>query len=163
MLQNAIVNWWANGPINLPPTACPSAPNGETQAAAVVVAANDWSTLYNYALLVTIVIVLLGVLATYYTRSMGARFTRRWWLALLLTAATASVASLIVLSEPGVQTFGCEYGERTTNIPFPDALSRTLVSLVQSLLLFFIGSFLLTRLVRIGRWQPWFNNSRYPF
>ena len=61
-----------------------------------------------------------------------------------------------------VQTFGCEFGERMTHVPFAPAIMRSTVALAQGLVWFFIWSLLLTRLVRIGRWQPFYNNSRYP-
>jgi hypothetical protein len=163
MLPNGLLNWWAAYPdITVPPTVCATSPDGQVQAANAVIAQADWEGLFTSAAISTVLVALLAVLLTYYTRKMGDRFASRWRWSLLVTALLSAVIAYLVISLPEVHTFGCEFGDRTTNIPVAEALMRSSVAFFQGVLWFLIWSLLLTRLVRIGRWQPWYNNSRYP-
>ena len=161
-MQSTALNWWASSEVQLPSTVCPASPSGELQTLGASVAATDWSALSNYASLGTLILVLLAVWLTYRTSAMGAQFARRWWFAFVLTALAALPLSFVIVMWPQVSTFGCQFGTSTVHVPFVAALERSTVSFVQSLILFLVGSFLLTRIVRVGRWQPYFNNSRYP-
>jgi hypothetical protein len=161
--MNALLNWWASYPsITVPPTECARSPEGTVQAANAVIAQADWHGLFTSAFVATMLIALAAVLVTYWTRKMGDRFAARWRWSLLGTALVSAVATYFILTVPEVQTFGCEFGERMTHVPFAPAMMRSTVALAQGLVWFFVWSLLLTRLVRIGRWQPFYNNSRYP-
>jgi hypothetical protein len=61
-----------------------------------------------------------------------------------------------------VGTSGCEFGDVTTRIPLTAALSRTTVALVQSGVLFFLLSWLVTRLARVAGRPGWVNNAHFP-
>jgi hypothetical protein len=82
---------------------------------------------------------------------------------LLATALVSGLVCVLLLSMVRVQTFGCQFGEQMTNIPFVNVLNRSTVAFAQTLLFFFIFSILLTRIARITRHQPWYDHSRYPF
>lgn len=164
MNRRTIVNWWANyAEIPIPSTSCPVSPNGELQSAPAFVLEADWLSLFNTAFWTTAGVALVLVFLTYYTRRMGARFTPRWWLGLLSTALIAGIATYFIVTGPLVNTFGCQYGDIRTHIPTAPALSRSLVAATQAPIWFLFWSFLLTRVVRVGRWQPFHNNSRFPF
>jgi hypothetical protein len=94
---------------------------------------------------------------------MGDRFWRRWWQFLGITAVLSFAASLIWVRSASVHTEGCEFGDVLTQIPMSYALNRASVSLVQSILLFVLISWLLTLIARVTRRQVWYNNSRIPF
>lgn len=163
MNPNAAVNWWANEAIRLPATTCPASPDGTLQATDAFVLTANQGTVYFYAFLATLVGALVCVVLTYRTRTMGELFARRWWTALAITTFVSGVVCLLVVLGLDVNTFGCEYGNVATRIPVADALERASVALTQGALAFVAFSVVLTRLARLTRRQPWFNNSRYPF
>lgn len=163
MNPNVLLNWWANESITLPASACPAAPGGTPQVTDAFVLSSDQGTVYLAAFVATLVVVMLGVLVTYQTRKLGDLFARRWKISWLVTSLLAAAACTAVVLLMPVTTFGCEYGNVTTRIPTVEALERASVALVQALVGFVAFSLMLTRLSRVTRFQPWFNNSRYPF
>jgi hypothetical protein len=163
-MLNIVLNWWAAvHQIDVPASACPVSPDGTMQGATAVILPQDWFALFNGAFLCAVLIALAGVFITYQTRTMGDAFARRWRRMLLATALVAGLVCLLLLSVVQVQTFGCQFGEQLTNIPFGNVLNRSTVAFAQALLFFLIWSFLLTRIARITRHQPWYDNSWYPF
>jgi hypothetical protein len=164
MTLNSLLHWWAAYPeIRIPASVCPASPEGQIQTAAAVIAPSDWQGLFNVGFWATASIALVAVLLTYWTRSMGERFRPRWWVGLVIAAALAALGCYLVVTSQDVNTVGCEFGETTTQIPATPALVRASVALVQGAIWFVLWSFVLTRAVRVRRWQPFYNNSRFPF
>jgi hypothetical protein len=164
MNAHVFLNWWANyAQIEVAGATCPAGPNGEAQSANAVILEADWVGLFNTAFWVTAVTALMIVVLTYATRVMGARFTYRWWIGLAVASIVASVATFFLVTLPAVNTFGCEHGNLMTHVPTAPALVRATVSLVQAGVWFLVWSLVLTRVVRMARLQPFYNNSRFPF
>ena len=163
MLLNILINWWAAfRQIALPAAVCPASPDGTRQVAGAQVALSDWHTAFLLACAVAALAALLMVLWTYRTRTSGAAFSRRWWWTTFWTSLVTGVVCYVVLVTMPVSTFGCQYGNRTTSIPAMSALLRATVAVAQTWVFFFVWSFILTRVARATRLQPYYNNSRYP-
>ncbi|HKG95383.1 MAG TPA: hypothetical protein VKA84_25915 [Gemmatimonadaceae bacterium] len=157
-------NWWASrDQISIPASICPASAEGTPQTADAVIASGDWHQAYIVAAFITLAITLAGVLLTYETRVMGDDFKGHWWRRMSVSALLSALVSLVWLAWGAkVGTSGCEFGEVATRIPLLSALNRASVSLVQSGVLFFLMSWLLTRLARVVRRPGWVNNAHYP-
>ena len=161
MLLKFILDWWAAyDQIAVPASVCPVAPNGQAQTANAVL--TDWTGLFIMALAIASLVSLVGAFIAYQTRLMGDQFASRWWKGMVATALVAGGAAFAVLITGSVQTFGCQFGNVTTHLPSGVALNRASVALVQACLFYFIWSLVLTRIARVTRHQPWFNNAWYP-
>ena len=162
-MLNILLNWWAAySQIAIPASACPASPEGQRQVAGAVLVRADWVALFNTALAAAAVIGLLGALAAYQTRLVGDAFASRWRKSLLVTGIVGAILVAALLATSMLATRGCQFGEVETRLPFGPLASRTSVAFFQTMLFFFIWSVVLTRLARLTKHQPWYNNSRYP-
>jgi hypothetical protein len=163
MLLHLLLNWWAAyAQIGIPAAACPASPEGQRQVAGAVIVRAEWLTLFNTAVALAAVVALVAVLVTYRTRQAGDAFAARWRKGLLLAGLVGALVCGAMLATSLLGTRGCQFGEVQTRLPFGPLVSRTTVALVQTMLFFFIWSVVLTRLARLTKRQPWYNNSRYP-
>jgi hypothetical protein len=164
-MGNALVNWWASFPeIPVSSAVCPASASGEAQTAPAVIAVADWQSAFSTAAFITIVVATLMVFLAYETRVIGDQFWKRWWRFLVGTAVIAALASFVWLAWLApVHTDACQFGNVTTRIPLPHAINRSTVALAQAVLLFVLGSWLLTRVARLSKRPTWYNNSQIPF
>ena len=163
MLLHILLNWWAAySQIAIPASACPASPEGQRQMAGAVIMRSEWVALFNTAVAGAAVVGLLGAIAAYQTRLVGDAFASRWRKALLVTGILGAILCAALLATSMLATRGCQFGEVETRLPFGPLASRTSVALLQTMLFFFIWSVVLTRLARLTKHQPWYNNSRYP-
>lgn len=161
MLLKFILDWWAAyQQITVPASVCPADPSGQQQVANAVL--TDWAPLFLAALGVALAVSLVGSLVAYQTRLMGDSFASRWFRMMLAVMLIGGVVAFAVLSTVKVQTFGCQFGNVPTELPTSVALNRASVAVVQTAVFYFLWSLVLTRIARVTRHQPWFNNAWYP-
>ena len=163
MLLHFLLNWWAAyTQIGVPPSVCPASPEGQQQTAGAVLVRAEWLTLFNSAVAWAAAVALIAAIATYQTRLAGDAFAARWRKGLLVAGLLGAVICGVVLSYSVLGTRGCQFGEVQTRLPFGPLVSRTTVALLQTMLFYFAWSLVITRLARLTKHQPWYNNSRYP-
>jgi hypothetical protein len=163
-MRNLLLHWWAAfDQISIAPTVCPPSPEGQTQAAQAVIAQAEWVNAFDFAALITVLLVAVLVLITYETRRMGNKFWHRWWLFLSATAVLAGVTAFLLLANTPVRTDACEYGNVTTRIPTTYVMTRSTVALAQGALLFVVLSWILSLIARLTHRAKWYNNWRIPF
>src|SRR5689334_18739548 len=114
-MRNLILHWWASfNQIAIAPTVCPRSPDGQTQAAGAVIAQAEWTSAFDFAALVTLLLVAALVLITYESRRMANAFWNRWWLFLAITSVVSGIVVYVILTTTAVRTSACEYGDILT-------------------------------------------------
>lgn len=165
-----LLHLWSPPPANVPLT-CPAPAPGEPPDLNGFFDPAPVAAAYQWAALVTALLVLMAVLACYLLdrRSLSRAFVRRWWLVLAAASVMGALVPLamLYLAVPQHALAGtCE----TNPLPFPAsypvglALNRALAGLFWSALAYGVFSFLLTR---AAGWHPasggFFHNRGCPW
>ena len=170
MLALAALQSWVNWPvlpkeISIGPAQCPPLGNGALQADNAVLRDSGWEALFLYVFVSSVAIALLTTVAAYAgTNRIGMPFVRHWWRLLAGSAVLATLAAVVVLWGPSIETVGCEAGAAMARVPAEWIVKRALLAGAHGAVFYVLLSWLLCILVgRTMRRGRWYDNHRVPF